>query len=269
MAVLQSYSTGYCRQIAGMAQQGAGLALRRFPARAYAIAVKNRLWLWDTGYSRHFAACTSGGIFRLYPRLTPVHFEEHEALAAQLKGQGAMPPVGLILSHFHADHIAGLRDFPQVTPYCSAAAWQELRDLSGWRALRHAFIPALLPDDFAKRVRFVETFAQRPLPADLAPFTHGWELPESDGEVFLISLPGHARGQLGAFVRTADGWNLLAADAAWTPENYRELCEPAFLARFVMDDYPEYRQTLGRLRQLHKNGQVRILLCHEEGRDEA
>lgn len=266
MADIQSYTTGYCLNLACMAEKGGRFAMRRFPARAYGITVQNRLWLWDTGYSRHFAGCTSKGVFRLYPLITPVRFTEGDALAVQLERQGlaARDIAGVIISHFHADHIAGLRDFAGVDMYCSQAAWAHVRGLSGFRAVRQGFVPGLLPGDFSSRVRFTDGFAARELPPELAPFTQGRELPESGGQVFLVDLPGHARGQLGAFVHTGAGWVLLAGDAAWTPRNYTELREPALPARLFMDDYAAYRQTLLSLHQLQANGKVRIVLCHEE-----
>lgn len=266
MPVIRPYTTGHCLHLACMVEGGIRFAVRRFPARAYGITVANRLWLWDTGYSRHFKDCTAESVFRLYPLITPVRFESRDALAAQLERQGiaVRDVAGVILSHFHADHVAGVRDFAGVEMYCSEAAWAGIRGVSGFRALRRGFVPGLLPEDFPGRVRFTDDFAARKLPPELAPFTQGRELPGSDGHVFLVDLPGHARGHLGVFVNTGSGWVLLAGDAAWTPRNYTDLREPALPARFVMDDYTRYRQTLFDLHQLHTNGKVRIFLCHEE-----
>lgn len=266
MAEVRSYITGHCSQLAGMALKGAGWRTVRFPARAHLIAVKKRLWLFDTGYSRHLGTAAQG-IFSLYAKVTPVHFEEHNALAGQLAREGIETAglSGIIISHFHADHIAGLRDFPEPPLYCSAEAWSHVRGLSGFRALRQAFIPKLLPDDFEERLSHVDQFHEHMLPRELNPFTRGWELPDCDGEVFLVALPGHAKGQLGVFVHTASGWVLLAADAAWTPQNYRELRGPALPARLVIHDYTQFIHTLRLLHGLHAKGAATIVLCHERG----
>lgn len=249
-----------------MAEKGAGFALRRFPARAHLIAVKGRLWVWDTGYSNHFTEHAGKGVFRIYSTFVPACFDKREFLVAQLarQGVGRADITGVILSHFHGDHIAGARDFPDVSFYCSGAGWNALKNVSGFRALRQGFVPGLLPNDFERRVRFVETFGRCRLPADLAPFTCGWELPESGGEVFLVDLPGHAKGHIGAFVLTESGWVMLAGDAAWTSRNYTAQREPAAPARIVMDDYGRYVHTLDLLRQTHEKGVVKIVLCHEE-----
>ena len=101
------------------------------------------------------------------------------------------------------------------------------------------------------------------LPAQLAPFECGYLLPESNGEIILVPLPGHAAGHIGAFVLTDNGWTLLAGDAAWAPANYRELRGPSPLAHLVMSDSHAYYHTLGQLHQLWQNGVVEIRLCHE------
>ncbi|MGL4667765.1 MAG: MBL fold metallo-hydrolase, partial [Saezia sp.] len=222
-------------------------------------------WLWDTGYASHFNTYTSQGIFRLYPKVTPVYFEPHEALVHQLDQEGIKTAdlSGILLSHFHGDHIAGLRDFPDAPLYCQGSGWQALKNARGINALRQGFVPKLLPDDFESRLQFIENFHKCGLPSELHPFETGWELPESHGEVFLVDLPGHAKGHIGAFVRTNSGWVLLAGDAAWAAQNYTELREPAMPARLVMDNYAQFRHTLHRLHELHLHAQVKILLCHE------
>lgn len=265
MAELTAFTVGYCTHPAGMALRGAGWQVCRFPARAYLLGVGGRHWLWDTGYAEHFRQHTGSGIFRLYAAITPVHFAAHEALLAQLKGVGLTPRdiCGLILSHFHGDHIAGLHDFSATPCICSGDGWQRTRGLRGFGALRRAFVPGLIPASFETTLQFVESYPLVRLPAELAPFEWAWALPDSRDEILLVPLPGHAAGQLGAFVQTAEGWTLLASDAAWAPQGYRELRGPARLTHLLMDDRAAYYDTLARLHALHRGGQVRILLCHE------
>lgn len=267
MAELRGFAVGYCTHPAGMALRGAGWHICRFPARAYLLSVGDRHWLWDTGYARHFQECTASGIFRIYRAITPVHFGKHEALVSQLQALGLSPGdiCGLILSHFHGDHIAGLRDFAATPCICSADGWLRTRDLRGFAALRRAFVPGLIPESFEESLAFVERFPTVRLPPELSPFDWGYLLPEARGEIILVPLPGHAAGQIGAFVQTSDAWVLLASDAAWAPESYRELRGPARIAHALLDDRSAYYNTLRRLNMLHQNGAARILLCHEGG----
>ncbi|MGO4814936.1 hypothetical protein AB4156_36115 [Cupriavidus sp. 2MCAB6] len=120
-----------------------------------------------------------------------------------------------------------------------------------------------MPADFEQRVGFVEVFGRQPLPAALTPFHQGYALPDSAGEVFLVELPGHAAGHLGAFVHTPEGWVLLASDAAWSPTSYRELIGPSPIANLIMENPRTYHATLRQLHALHRNGQVEIRLTHE------
>lgn len=265
MAKITAFKTGYCTHIGCMALKGAGLRVCKFPSRAWLLEVGSHRWLWDTGYSTWFEHYTRSGIFRIYRQVTPVYFDPKQSLAQQLYAQGLVGGDidAIILSHFHADHVAGLRDFPDVSCICSGEGWQQVRALRGFAALRQAFVPGLFPSGFESSLRFIEGFETLRLPEALAPFERGYVLPDSQGEIILIPLAGHAAGHFGAFVLTEDGWTLLAADAAWSPDNYREMRGPSRLASLVMSDPSAYYQTLRQLNQLWKNGKVDIRLCHE------
>ena len=265
MASIRVFEAGHCTHRACVALRGAGLSLCAFPSRAYLIEAGGKRWLWDTGYAQHFLDHTRSGLFAIYAAVTPVYFESSQAMVAQLRAQGMRPADldGIILSHFHGDHVAGLRDFDGVPFICSGAGWETTRRRTGVGALRRAFVPGLMPADVDQRVRAIESFEWVALPACLAPFTHAWALPGSRGEVLLVDLPGHAAGHIGAFVQTDQGWTLLAADAAWSPLSYQELRGPSRLAGLIMEDTAAYYATLRELHQLHIGGGASILLTHE------
>ncbi len=265
MASIKTFDTGYCTHRACVALKGAGWKRCRFPARAYLIEAGQGKWLWDTGYASHFLTHSQAGLFALYRLATPVHLENSQDAASQLQAIGLRPHDldGIILSHFHGDHIAGLHDFPGTALYCAKDGWNRTRRLRGIAALRRGFIPGLMPADVEQRLRFVESFEQRPLPAELAPFTHGYALPGAEDQVLLVPLPGHAAGHLGAFIHAGDHWILLASDAAWSPASYRKLIGPSALASLITDDAGAYLATLRKLNQLHQGGHVQIRLTHE------
>lgn len=264
MAIITEFEAGYCTHVACVALRGAGLSVCAFPARTWLIEAGSGRWLWDTGYATHFYDATASGIFALYRKVTPVYFESSQSIAGQLKQKGFLPEDlnGLILSHFHGDHIAGLRDFTRTRYICSGNGWNSIRSLTGFRALKQGFVPALVPSEFESQVSFIEQFEQVDLPSELAPFLRGYVLPESNGQVILVDLPGHAAGHIGAFVLTDNGWILLAADAAWSDKNYRELKGPSRLANIIMADSDAYYRTLHNLHELDK-GNVKIYLSHE------
>jgi glyoxylase-like metal-dependent hydrolase (beta-lactamase superfamily II) len=265
MATITVFEAGWCTHMACVALKGAGFARCRFPSRAYLIQTARGRWLWDTGYAQRFIDSTSSGIFALYGRITPVHFDARTAVAVQLREHGVRPSdlTAVVLSHFHGDHIAGLRDFAGVPTWLSGNGWNATRTLRGVSALRKGFVPALIPEDFESSVVPIEQFVLTALPSTLAPFAHGYAAPGADGELFFVPLPGHAAGHIGAFVSTDDGWVLLAADAAWSPRSYRELRGPSRLAHIIMDNATDYHRTLGDLHQLDRAGHVKICLTHE------
>ena len=265
MASITTFEVGYCTHVGCMALKGAGFRICKFPARAYLLQAAGKCWLWDTGYSTWFEHSTRTGIFKFYRQVTPVYFDPRESLVAQLSEQGLVERdiSGLILSHFHADHIAGLRDFSGIKFICSGDGWHKTRNLRGFSALKQAFIPELIPENFETSVQFIESFPSVTLPSELAPFLTGFELPGSQGQVILVPLPGHAAGHIGAFVLTDSGWVVLASDAAWSPVSYQTLRGPSRMANLLMVNPKLYYQTLGNLNQLWQSGKVDIRLCHE------
>lgn len=265
MAKIKTFVAGYCTHLACIAQKGAGLKLCQFPARAWLLEVGQYRWLWDTGYADYFKEYTQTGIFQFYQKLIPVSLNQGESLKEQFVALGIelKSIQSVILSHFHGDHIAGLRDFPQSRFICAHSGWQTVRSLRGFSALKQGFVPNLIPNDFEQRLCFMENFETCQLPRELAPFTEGYFLPNSQKQIILVPLPGHAVGHIGAFVLTDEGWTLLASDAAWTPANYMELKTPSKLANLIMFNSKTYYQTLQKLNQLSKNAQVRICLSHE------
>jgi len=263
MAEIHAFKVGYCTHPACMAVKGAGLRPRPFPSRAYLLMTKSGPYLWDTGYAEHFNE-EARGIYAPYRWVTPVHYQhDADCLETQLSRFGVRPRDirEILISHFHADHVAGLRDYPKVPMIASRAALDAIRTLRGLAALRRAFIPALLPQDFEDRIQAFEKAPAQDLPAELFPFTQGWPI-DAKGELWAVALPGHAEGHMGAFVQTDSGWQLLAADAAWAPEAYREMRGPAELSFLIQHSRKEYYETLAKLHALDGNG-IRIHLSHE------
>jgi glyoxylase-like metal-dependent hydrolase (beta-lactamase superfamily II) len=248
-----------------MAVKGSGFASRCFPSQAYLLETTQGYVLWDTGYASHFNDASSRGIYRLYPAVTPVSFDASQSMVHQLRARGIESGEihTVILSHFHADHMAGLLDFPRARVIASAAGWEAVRGKTGIAALRQAFLPGLMPRDIDARLSFAESTPRVALPSALAPFSEAFDILRT-GEVLVVPLPGHAPGHLGAFVQTEMGWVLLAADAAWAHEAYTQLTGPSELSFLIQDSRKGYYATLRQLKALHDSGAARIALTHVE-----
>lgn len=205
--------------------------------------------LFDCGYSSRFAAETAGWPGRIYRWLAPATLTEPEGIAGILRRRGLNPAElsRLIVSHWHADHVGGLRDFPNATVHASRQGWEAVSGRSGMAALRLGVLPGLFPEDLPDRLSWVE---------------EGSDL-FGDGSVIVLALPGHATGQIGIRFRGVDGTPvLLAADACWVSDGYR-LNRPPHRFTGALQDLRACQSTLDRLHRLHlEDPSLRILPCH-------
>jgi glyoxylase-like metal-dependent hydrolase (beta-lactamase superfamily II) len=201
-------------------------------------------FLWDAGYAPHLLEATRRLPYRLYRWATPLRLRPELAVAAQLARFGLTPKdvKRIILSHFHADHVAGLRDFPHAEFVTLRTAYEDVAGRRGFRALRRAFIPALLPADFERRATLLPAFGGPALGA----FGPSFDL-FGDGTAVLAELPGHARGQLGLLAATQRGPLFFVADSCWLSASVRERRPPHGLTHFFIDDSAALRTTIDRL----------------------
>ncbi|NTV64345.1 MAG: MBL fold metallo-hydrolase [Oscillochloris sp.] len=260
-STLTLLDTGHCLASAHHVMRG--VPRRRMVCRALVALIghpRHGWTLFDTGYALRMLDATRRLPWRLYRLATPLRIRPEQAAVHQLVRYGlASGDIRrVIISHFHADHVAGLRDFPAIPVIASSAAWQSIADLRGLAALRRAHIPALLPADLAERAVALPPFAGPPLP-HLGP-THDLF---GDGSLLLVALPGHARGQIGALIQTAAGPVLLAADGAWTSQAIREQRPPTRLTHLFVDDPQALVLTLASLGAFARaRPEVRIIPTH-------
>jgi glyoxylase-like metal-dependent hydrolase (beta-lactamase superfamily II) len=253
-------SAGVCRVPELAVRAGGGLRMVDLPALfALMTHPTEGVVLFDTGYSPRFLAATRRLPYRVYRWLTPVVIRPEETAVAQLAAQGiAARDVGwVVVSHFDPDHIGGLRDFPRARVVCAGDAWRSVAGKQGLEALRARLLPGHLPADLEDRLHLIEGLEG---PA-VGPFDASHDL-FGDGSVRLVALPGHAPGQLGAWVSREGGdtW-LLAADACWTRAT---LTDPRFTVHeLIAEDRAIGRQTYALLRRLYRDHpQVTIVPSH-------
>ena len=244
-------------------QPGGGLGWISVPALFAIIEHPEQgLWLWDTGYAPRFFAATRKLPWRIMRWVTPADINEEDAVAAQLHALGYNPAdlKGIILSHFDPDHFGGLRDFPGVPIVCSWRAWADVRGRRGWSAFRARLLPGHLPEDMAGRLKLLPD----PDGPPISVFGSSLDL-FGDGSIRLVELPGHAPGQLGAFVRRqSDGADLfLAADGCWNLAAIEASGYRGGAHRLLAVDKKAQDETYRKLTQLHEEWPaLRIVPAH-------
>jgi glyoxylase-like metal-dependent hydrolase (beta-lactamase superfamily II) len=258
--------SGYCHQFECMAIRTGKYKLREFPSLFGLIEHPAfGLILFDTGYSQSFYEHTQRFPERLYRKIIPVHCEQNETAAGQIRELGFRnEDVKLIfISHFHADHVSGLHDFPTAKFVCSRQAYQHVAHMGRYRATLHGFVRGLLPQNFLARCSFIEDYPLVNLKPSMHPFLQGFDL-IGDGGLIAIALPGHVPGQAGLLINSkARKQTFFIADACWLSTGYRDLILPHPLARLAIDNWKEYCQTLTMLHELsNRNPDVVILPSH-------
>lgn len=263
---LTLFDVGHCRHCERVTLAGGRWASVTFPSMvALIVHPTEGAILYDTGYAPHFIDATAAFPERAYRWATPVALPQAQRLEVQLAACGLRPSDirWCLVSHFHADHIAGLRDLPSARFVCMREDLEGMRAMSRLRGLRNGWLPALVPDDFDARVRYAGDGIARALPAPWTTLGEGVDL-FGDGSLFAVAMPGHAPRQMGLCLRDAqDRAVLLCADACWSHLTFRERRLPTWPARLVTHDWAAYVRTVERLHALARTApDVAILPSH-------
>lgn len=288
-------AAGYCTHPEVLTLRGGSIRPVRFPAGfACIIHPVHGAMLLDTGYSSRFFDETARLPNALYRYITPVVYQEQDSAVHFLKRIGLRTSDirYVILSHFHGDHIAGVRDFPQAQFIYLPQAYDAVRSLGPLAAVKAGFLSGLLPDDFTQRslpltgrprqwteVRGAKVDRGTGTEAEVTGRTltltgTGAEAPRifpwdevydifGDGSLLGVDVSGHAAGMMGILLRTEQHEYFLCADAVWSSRAFREQRRPHALAGIIMSDRREYRSNFDKLVQLHQQfPAIRIVPSH-------
>lgn len=208
--------------------------------------------LIDTGYGPEVTTGRRSLALTLYAALLKPRLEDQpEDVLARL-GLEAGDVRTLFITHFHADHISGLRRFPNAR--LIAMGWADIKAQTPWHRLRHGIFTELLPPGFETRLIAVESLA----PVSL-PFGEGFDV-LGDGSLLALPLPGHATGHCGLV--WPEQRLIYAADAQWLHRAMSETRPPRGPARLIYDDEAAMERSLATLRGAEAQG-YEIVMCHD------
>lgn len=259
---IQFFASGYCEAHERIVDPKNGQGKCSFYAVWALIDIPQiGFILFDTGYSPEFFEATQSFPERFYRWATPMVLK-HEESAVQIlqqKGIQADEIKFIIVSHFHADHIAGLKDFPNAQFICSKHSYDEVKLVSGIKAVSKGILQRLLPNDFESRLLFIEAIVDKTIENQFGLKEYWfWGLKELQ----LVSLPGHARGMLGFIFRTDSFHLVYATDASWRYDTYVKGILPKKVVKLFLDSWDDFVATQKKLQFYEKHNNATVLFTH-------
>ncbi len=220
--------------------------------------------LIDTGYTDHAVSGRDRSrALRIYsgllrPRLVPE--EQPEAVLARY-GFAPRDVKSVIVTHFHADHVSGLKLFPNAQFHTVAAAWARVAGRSAHHNLRHGIFTELLPADFSARLAPLEDCAQvRGLGAE-----PGFDV-LGDGRISACPLPGHAEGHFGLAIHLPERTVLYAVDTQWMLAALPKSRRPGLVPRLIADAPDKLEDSTDLVARFGNQAPGDVILCHDPDR---
>ncbi len=248
------FNTGYCFGPGKIAYRTKSWKKVRFSARIFLIQTKKYgNILFDAGYAKTYL----DDIAPLYNWLLPVHISNTDTLKKQLKDQNiALSDIAYVfISHFHADHVAGLKELKGIPWIYREDALKRLQQMGKPRAFKHGFFSAMIPDIPKGSIALLETDFKKPfLNSDLRTC-----LLFNDSNFQAIDLPGHALGQMGLCIENT----FFVADAVWSKEAIATNIMPSLIGLLLQANRKKYLHTFQQIQKItQKHPKLTCLPTH-------
>ena len=219
------------------------------------------VWLIDTGIGPEVTEAPGRSLaLRAYARLLRYRLSIDQSPQAVLGGMGLRlrDVAGVIVTHFHADHVGRLGELPMARVVAHGPSLARVRAAHDLANLRHGVFADLIPQGVETRMTCVTSVARATLPFGLG---EGADL-FGDGSCLAVDLPGHAAGHFGlAFPHLARPL-LYAVDAAWVLPAPGDARAPGYPLRAVLDDVRAAEASIARIAQWQAAG-GQVVLCHD------
>lgn len=218
------------------------------------------LMLIDTGYGPRVKHEPRSMALRIYSSLLGAELLDRGQPKAALGRLGARPEDvrAVIVTHFHADHVACLDLFPQAKIFARRGIFDRIQAGGGWRNLGHGIFPELLPADLFTRIIDVGTFPRQEAPLGLGV---GYDL-LGDGSMLAVDLPGHAEGHFGICFANLPVPLLYAVDVQWLLDALPVSRTPGFPSSLIADNRHDLAESTRRVQAFRDRGGD-VLLCHD------
>ncbi|MGV3625987.1 MAG: MBL fold metallo-hydrolase [Archangium sp.] len=152
---------------------------------------------------------------------------------------------GVLLTHLHLDHVAGMRDVPSTTPIYAGPG--ETSGTGFMNAFTRGSIDAALEGK-----QPISEFA----------FSDGHDVIDvfGDGSVWALWIPGHTKGSTAYVVRATTGTVLLTGDGSHTRWGWEHAVEPGTFTA----DLEQSRRSFERLQKFSKaHPEIEVRLGHQ------
>lgn len=256
---------GYCTHKEKMVIKGGRNETVKFPSMFGVIAhEKHGIILYDTGYTERFYQETKSFPEAIYAKITPVFVKEEDTAVYKLRQLGINPEdvSYIIISHFHADHIAGLNDFPNAKYIYMKDGYEKVKKLKKIASVRAGFLRGLLPEDFESRSILLDEDKYKYQVDPIEPFDYTFDF-FGDGKIKFVPLKGHYKGHLGSMITSEESKYFMIADSCWLSKSFRENILPNKIATFIMENSLDYKITLQRIHAFYKaNPDINIIPSH-------